>query len=461
VSGPNTTRVESDKPKAVSVTKVLLTDTNRWSLSARLAIGLAEAGCQVSAICVTPGHALLKTRAVHRTFSYSGLRPLESLTHAIEATEPDIVIPCCDRSVGHLHELYARAKEFGATGNKLMALIERSLGPEASHSVVSSRYDLLSLAREEGVRVPETGRVDTPQDLVDWQTRESFPWVLKADGTWGGGGVKIVHSADEIQQSFTQLARMFRLRRAVKRLFVNRDPFGPRSWWKRSQYDVIVQSYIPGHPANCAVVCWKGRVLAGFGVEVVQSDGLTGPASIVRVVDNVEMMFAAERIAERLGLSGFFGLDFMIEEGSGAAYLIEMNPRTTPLCHLRLGTGRDMPGALWAQLAGEYCPNLPPVTDNDLIAYFPQAWNTKSELLQSCFHDIPQNEPELVKELLRPWPDRTLLFRLFNRLGRKPDSAAHHGSQEPVGESDCLSQSTSGKTASTKSRSNSSPATTL
>ncbi|HEX4425954.1 MAG TPA: ATP-grasp domain-containing protein [Terriglobales bacterium] len=451
MNGPITTRVEGAKPKAVSVTKVLLTDTNRWSLSARLAIGLAEAGCQVSAICVTPGHALLKTKAVHGTFSYSGLRPLESLTHAIEATEPDIIIPCCDRSVGHLHELYARAKESGAAGNKLMALIERSLGPEASYSVVSSRNDLLAIAREEGVRVPTTARVDTPEDLITWQARESFPWVLKADGTWGGGGVKIVHSADEIQHSFTQLARMFRFRRAVKRLFVNRDPFGIRSWWKRSQYDVIVQSYIPGHPANCAVVCWKGRVLAGLGVEVVLSDGLTGPASIVRVVDNAEMMFAAERIAGRLGLSGFFGLDFMIEEGSGAAYLIEMNPRTTPLCHLRLGTGRDMPGALWAQLTGQPSPNLPPVTQNELIAYFPQAWNTRSELLHSSFQDIPQSEPALVEELLRPWPDRTLLFRLFNRMGRKAESAANHG----------LNQSVKKKTTNNQPPSNPSPAPTL
>jgi len=410
------------KPKipAGSAIKVLLTDTNRWALSARLAISLSEAGCQVSALCPKPGHALLKTRAVRRTFGYSGLRPLESLITAIEAVEPDVIVPSCDRGVGHLHDLYARAQSRG-TGSKLAALIERSLGSPASYSTVSSRYDLLTLAREEGVRVPNTSRVDAPEELESWRARESFPWVLKVDGTWGGGGVKIIQTPDEVQQSGAQLARMFRFGRAVKRMVVNRDSFWLRSWWNRSKHAVTVQSYIHGRPANCAVVCWQGSVLAGIGVEVVRSDGLTGPASVVRVVDNPEMMFAAERIASRLSLSGFFGLDFMIEEGTGDAYLIEMNPRTTPLCRLRLGEGRDMPGALWAQLANQPLAEAVPATQNEMIAYWPEACD--SELRELCFQDIPQGEPELVQELLRPWPNRTLLFRLFNRLSRKQTSA--------------------------------------
>ena len=259
------------KPKLVTpaTVKVLVTDTNRWALAARLAISLSESGCQVSALCPKPGHALLKTRAVHRTFPYSGLHPLGSLTAAIEAVQPDIIVPSCDRGVGHLHELHAQVQHSAAAGSKLAALIERSLGSPASHSTVSSRYDLLTLAREEGVRVPNTSRVNTQEELEAWQGREPFPWVLKADGTWGGGGVKIIHTPDQVQQSFSELARMFRLGRAIKRLVVNRDSFWLRPWWNRSAHAVVAQSYIHGCPANCAVVCWKGRVLAGIGVKVV------------------------------------------------------------------------------------------------------------------------------------------------------------------------------------------------
>jgi ATP-grasp domain len=406
------------KPTRAPRTKVLLTDTNRWALAARLAIGLSEAGCEVSAICPTPGHALLKTRAVQRTFNYGGFHPLQSLIAAIDAVDPDLIVPSCDRGVEHLHELYALSQTQGPQGKKLAALIERSLGSPASHSIVGSRFALLALAREEGICVPRTARIDTAQQLESWSAHEPFPWVLKADGTWGGGGVKIVHSRDQIRQSFTQLDRMFRLRRALKRLFVNRDSFGLRPWWQRSRRPVSVQSYIHGRPANCAVVCWQGRVLAGIAVEVVASDGLTGPASVVRVVDNPEMMRAASRLAARLSLSGFFGLDFMIEEGTGAAYLIEMNPRITPLCHLRLGPGRDMPAALQSELGGQIGVQPSSASDKEMIAYFPQAWNGDRELLAACFHDIPHSEPELVQELLQPFPDRTFLFRLINHLSQ-------------------------------------------
>jgi hypothetical protein len=60
----------------------------------------------------------------------------------------------------------------------------------------------------------------------------------------------------------------------------------------------------------------------------------------------------------------------------------------------------------------------PPVTEKDLIAYFPQAWHCHSEFLDTSFQDIPQGEPRLVEELMRPWPDRSLLYRLVAKLSR-------------------------------------------
>jgi hypothetical protein len=84
---------------------------------------------------------------------------------------------------------------------------------------------------------------------------------------------------------------------------VNRDPFWLLPWF-RPMPGVIVQSYIKCRPANCAVVCQEGRVLAGIAAEVVHSDNPTGPATGVRTVDNPEMMHCAETIARRLGELG-------------------------------------------------------------------------------------------------------------------------------------------------------------
>jgi hypothetical protein len=398
--------------QGAAVPKVLLTDTNWWANSARIAIGLANAGCRVSAVCLSHGHPLLSTRIIQKTFPYSGIRPLESLVAAIKASEPDIIIPCDDRGVQHLHELYARARSLGTSGVGLANLIEYSLGSPESYPIVAARCDLLRIACEQGIRVPETAPIRAVDDLRSWQAGHRLPWVLKGDGTFGGKGVRIAHTADEAEKSFSEITRMFGAKRAIKRAIVNRDPFWLRPWWNNHRPAIIVQSYIQGRPANCAFVTWKGEVLAGIGVEVVSSEGLTGPADIVRVVDNPEMMLAAKRIARRLGLSGFFGLDFMIENGSGATYMIEMNPRSTPLTHLQLGKGRDMPEALGAQLSGRPSHEPPAVTQNDMIAYFPQSLQCKSEFLHSSFQDIPQGEPDLVEDLLQPWPDRSLLFRI-------------------------------------------------
>jgi hypothetical protein len=406
--------LRSDKSQVVNP-RILLTDTNRAPFAARLAIALSKSGCDVAAVCPTRGQPLFKTRAVQRLFAYSGVRPLESLTAAIEATMPSIVVPCDDRGVQHLHELHARSHSLGSTGLDIRALVERSLGSPQTYATVSARYSLLVLAAEEGIRIPDTKLLESADDLRSWQQGRAFPWVLKADGTFGGRGVRITHSLPEAQREFSELARPHRATKAIKRLIVNRDSFWLRPWWNGLVQDVIVQCYIQGRPANCAVVCWEGKVLAGIGVEVVSADGLTGPASVVRLVDNREMMVAAERIAYRLGLSGFFGLDFMIEHGTSSAFLIEMNPRSTPLCHLQLGPGRDLPGALWAKLSGQPVREMPAVTQNDLIAYFPQAWTRKSEFLQSSFQDVPLGEPDLIQELLDPWPDRSLLYRLVSK----------------------------------------------
>ena len=108
--------------------RVLLTGTARWAAPARIAIGLARAGCAVSAVCPAPAHPLLKTSAVRQAFPYGALRPVESLAAAIEATDPDIIIPCDDRGVLHLHNLYSRECSQGRARGDITRLIERSLG---------------------------------------------------------------------------------------------------------------------------------------------------------------------------------------------------------------------------------------------------------------------------------------------------------------------------------------------
>jgi ATP-grasp domain len=379
-------------------------------------MGLAEAGCHVSAVCPKRGHPLIRTRVVQETFPYNSLYPLESLVAAIEKVGPQIIIPSDDRGVQHLHELHTRARVQGASGAALAALIEYSLGPSESYPIVSSRGELLRIAKEEGVLVPDTMSLKSETDLKSWQTDHELPWVLKGDGTFGGKGVRIAETPQDADKFFVEISQLFTAARVIKRAIVNRDPFWLRPWWNHHRPSVSVQSFIKGRPANCAFACWQGELLGVIDAEVVSSEGQTGPADIVRVVKNRDMEFAAEMIARRLCLSGFFGLDFMIEDGTGATYLIELNPRCTPLTHLQLGIGRDLIEALAAKLVDRPVRETQSVTQYDLIAYFPQLWQSKSEFLQSSYHDIPQGEPDLVEDLRRPWPDRSLLYQMVLKI---------------------------------------------
>jgi hypothetical protein len=383
-------------------------------------IEFSRIGHVVSIVCPAHGHPSRKVRVAHSTFPYKPLTPLDSLADAIEAANPDIIIPCDDLAVRHLHRLHSSKRARYARKVNIPALIVRSLGPLESYAVVDSRYLLLKIAREEQIRTPATRVINSLADLEQWRSTHPPPWVLKADGTAAGFGVRGAHTLGDARGHFSALRQSIGLLRSIKHLTVDRDLILEKQWWSslpRVRPAVVAQSFIPGGAANCAVVCWKGEVLAGVGCEAISTDSPVGPATVVRLVDNAEMMVAGRRIARRLSLSGFFGLDFVIEERTGVPYLIEMNPRCTPLSHLRLGTGRDMIGALSAQLTGR--PLSPTsITQNELIAYFPKALLASSEFLSSAYHDIPEAEPELVRELIRPLLDRPQLRSFEGQDGR-------------------------------------------
>ena len=401
---------------------ILLLNSNRWPLGARLASGFLELGCRVGAVCPVPGHPISKVRGPKSLYRYDGRHPLESMSAAIESFEPDIIVPLCDRSVQHLHELHARCNSESEFDRRTEKLIERSLGKVTSYPVVSSRHDLLMLAKDEDIRVPETVKVDSVEDLKKWENR--LPWLLKANGTWGGRGVRRVETIDCAEEALRELTSRISAFRLVKQLVLNRDRDWAISNLHGSRPGIIAQAIVPGRPANCAVACWEGEVLAGIAVEVVQADGPWHPAIVVQVVEGREMLDAAKCIARRLQLTGFFGLDFMIEDGTGDLYLIEMNPRCTPPSSLNLGEGRDLLAAFWAQLAKQRTPRRQAITQKARIAYFPQATlrgadATGASQLDSAYLDIPNDEPELVQELLHPWSERSLVGKLLDCFRQK------------------------------------------
>jgi hypothetical protein len=219
--------------------RALLTSTNEWPNGARLAIGLADAGCKVYALCVG-GNPLSRTRAVERTYSYSGLRPLQSLKSSIQATRPNLVVPCDDLAVEHLHELHAWASGVGPSGKALTDLIERSLGRPDAYMTVSTRYELMEIALKEGLRVPDTALIHKLGDFESWRAQHAFPWVLKADGTSGGEGVRIAHTLEDAERCFRSLNDLFRPAKTIKRVLAHGDFFALRTAWNGFEPAIVV-----------------------------------------------------------------------------------------------------------------------------------------------------------------------------------------------------------------------------
>ena len=396
---------------------VLLAASTWWPLSAQLAISLRDRGCLVEALC-PPGHPLRYVRGLQRHHLYRSIGSLTALRKAIFAADPDAVIPCDDAVVWQLHQLYQDEPQ-------LRGLISRSLGSAAHFETVGSREGLHQVALELDIRVPRTERVRTQEELRRcFERGGSATAVLKQDGTWGGNGVRVVHTLAEAAVAFSGMLQAPRRATAFKRMVINHDPIA--LWLGRHFKEPVVtlQEFIPGRPANLMMACWGGEVLGAVTVEVLWSHGATGAAMVVRLIDNAEITQAACALARRLELSGFHGVDFMLEAKSGAAYLIELNPRCTQLGHLPMAGWGDLAGLLGRHLGADAEtrfeePQLPGLAVGDTIAFFPKALLLKpgSAYVRNGYQDTPWEEPALMRELLREgWPERQRLARLYHWL---------------------------------------------
>jgi len=378
--------------------KVLVVATARWFTTARLAVALANAGCTVEGLCPSQ-HPMVKTSAVSKIYSYNGLAPRACFGDAIAESKPDIIVPGDDLATWHLHHLHHREQKHRRTGGLICSTIERSLGAPDSFSVVHARTTFIELAQEEGVRAPRTAVMNDADDLRRWSAETGFPAVLKANDTSGGEGVRIVHTLEHAEQALRALQAPPLLARAAKRALIDRDTALVWPSLLRHRHVVNAQAYVAGREATSAVACWKGSVLATLHFEVLKKRSLRGPATVVQRIDNPEMSAAAEKIVRRLNLSGLHGFDFVLEAETGNAFLLEINPRATQVTHLTLGAGQDLPAALRAAVSGETFQPAPKVTENDIITLFPHEWlgDPHSLFLHSSYHDVPWEEPELLR----------------------------------------------------------------
>ena len=342
----------------------LIASACRWRSTRELATSLSDVGFRVGFIGPRD-HPIDNQPGSCQRFVLGSLAPARTIGTAIDSLKPDIIIPADEMIVQILHRLHRRNAD-------LRPLIERSLGAPEHYGSVLSRVALAEIAQEEGLAAPTTLRVTSTHALPPLLKAIGLPAYLKADASWGGVGVIRAESVEACVQAYRrlQLMRFRDIGRSAWRMAVARD--GARTPLRTARLELSLQSAVAGQPANCAVMAWRGEMLACIEAAALNTIGPTGAATAVRILANQPMREACGRLVKRLGLSGLIGFDFMLDSETGRANVIELNARATQTCHLRIGAGADPPAAFWAAVTGRSVRSHAAATAGDIVELFPR-----------------------------------------------------------------------------------------
>ena len=321
------TKTAGDRKDTNQRLRVLVLTAYRWPTTTRMAHALSETGAEVEALCPA-GHTLMRANCVARTYRYNPLTPLRSLRRAITKSKPNLIIPTDDLITAHVHKLFHLSNAEDFAGDRLRSLIAQSLGRWENYSTFYVRSEIARFAQTAGVSTPAVRKIANYSDLFNQLRILGYPSVLKTDGSSGGAGVAIVRNELEAKRAFKRLSGSPSVLLALKRLIVDGDANLITPCLRRVQPTVSIQPHVAGRLANIAVACWEGSVLGQVCVEVLSSNGETGPATVVRVISHAGMSQAAEKMVGLLKLSGLCGFDFILDQKNDA-HLIDFNPRAT------------------------------------------------------------------------------------------------------------------------------------
>ena len=192
----------------------------------------------------------------------------------------------------------------------------------------------MPIARRLGVDVPDGEAVAGEDDAVRVAADLGYPVIVRpAYGNAGRGVARCVGEAD--------------VREAMRAI---RPPMG---WAPSSGHPALVQRFVTGQNHNRPALAWEGREVAGFTrMSVRHYPEPSGPGSVSRYRRVPAIAEANRRLLEALGITGFTGTQFLVEEGTGRPFLIEINRRMTPATHSGSLVGVDLAAAFAACAQG-------------------------------------------------------------------------------------------------------------
>jgi carbamoyl-phosphate synthase large subunit len=146
---------------------------------------------------------------------------------------------------------------------------------------------------------------------------------------------------------------------------------------------ILVQEYLPGEEYSVDVyVRGDGRVIAAVPRERMKTD--SGIAVTARTVDVPEVIEAARRVAEEIGVRYVANVQFK-RAADGIFKLLEVNPRFPGTLPLTTAAGVDMPKLLVDDVAGKKLPDGPlPFKEIMVVRYWTEHYVDPREWVKLC-----------------------------------------------------------------------------
>jgi biotin carboxylase len=401
---------------------IALVALDEWIATARLPEAFAELGVTVVALCKS-GAPLEQSRFLAASV-VSTCDICSDMERLVAEHDPAAVIVCDESAV---HKLYPLI-DAPTLSPRLRSLLRRSLGDPSRYHVVASKWATGRLAEQLNLRVPAQSQPNAPKAALAFAKEVGYPIILKREHSYGGMGCYVCRSDRETLVNYLalQTPRVLRKLRHWPDLFTALHRFAARGVVESSE-PLVAQRYHEGQLAFTTAVARDGVMLGGFSVVAERVHPVpTGASTVVRPIDRPELLQATEALIRQTRFSGFIGVDFILDSADGLPYLLEINPRATPVCRLGRLLGLDLCGLFAASFAGVTVDLATPQTV-DAISLFPNEWlrSWRSPHLHDSYVDVPYDDPALLAHIYRSLPLRRRIMLAIGLRGTLPLNRDH------------------------------------
>ncbi len=210
-----------------------------------------------------------------------------------------------------------------------------ALSGGGSYERASKKDQLMRIATDCDVPIPETVFVDDLEHLPDIANSLTYPVVIKPCQSkkltpqgWVVGGIEYAHSAEELQAKYKHIHEQ--------------TPFP------------LIQERIHGPGCGLFALFAEGRSLALFAHRRLREKPPSGGVSVLResIPVDQQMRDFSERILSALDWNGVAMVEFKVDQRDGVPKLMEINGRFWGSLQLAVDAGVDFPYLLYQQMVG-------------------------------------------------------------------------------------------------------------